>query len=137
MASEVMHLRAQIDEDAEKQHALKLEQLREIAPAEMKLALKTTVEKGASSWVTATPLYDHGTVLHKGDFVDAVYMRYGWTMPDLPIKCGGCQAAFTLQHALDCKVGGFRTIQHNEIRDVFAQVFRDAGHSVETEPPEW
>jgi len=105
-----------------------------MAPAELKFALKTTVEKGASSWVTATPLYDHGTVLHKGDFVDAIYMRYGWTLPDLPATCA-CQSAFTLQHALDCKVGGFRTIQHNEVRDVFAQVFRDAGHTVETEPP--
>ena len=51
----------------------------ELAPDEMKLAMKTTVEKGASSWVTATPLFDHDTVLHKGDFVDAIYMRYGWT----------------------------------------------------------
>jgi hypothetical protein len=95
--------------------------------------MKNTVEKGASSWVTATPLYDHGTVLHKGDFVDAVYMRYGWILPDLPVKCP-CGSAFSLQHALDCKLGGFRTIQHNEVRDVFAQVMRDCGHVVETEP---
>ena len=135
LSAQVTHLRAQIEEDAEKLQALKLKELAERAPAELKLALKTTVEKGASSWVTATPLYDHGTVLHKGDFVDAVYMRYGWTLPDLPIKCSGCQCAYTLQHALECKVGGFRTIQHNEVRDVFAQVFRDAGHTVETEPP--
>ena len=31
-------------------------------------------------------------------------------------------------------IGGYRTIQHNEVRDVFAQVMRDAGHIVETEP---
>jgi len=134
IAAQVMSLKSQIDEDAEKIQALKLKELTESAPEEMKLALKTTLEKGASSWVTATPLYDHGTVLHKGDFVDAIYMRYGWTLPDLPTTCSGCQCAFTLQHALECKVGGFRTIQHNEVRDVFAQVFRDAGHTVETEP---
>jgi hypothetical protein len=134
IASQVLSVRSQIDDAAEKIQALKLQELIEFAPDEMKLALKTTVEKGASSWVTATPLYDHGTVLHKGDFVDAVYMRYGWTLPDLPTTCSGCQSAFTLQHALECKVGGFRTIQHNEVRDVFAQVFRDAGHTVETEP---
>jgi len=92
-----------------------------------------TIEKGASSWVTATPLYDHGTVLHKGDFVDAIYMRYGWTLPDLPVTCQ-CHASYNLQHALDCKLGGFRTIQHNEVRDVIAQVMRDAGHIPETEP---
>src|SRR3978361_2261897 len=31
-------------------------------------------------------------------------------------------------------IGGFRVIQHNEVRDVFAQLFRDAGHTVEVEP---
>ena len=31
-------------------------------------------------------------------------------------------------------MGGDRTMQHNEVRDVFAQVMRDAGHVVETEP---
>ena len=94
----------------------------------MKQALKITAEKGASSWVTATPLYDHGTILHKGDFVDAIYMRYGWTLPNLSTDCICQKSAFTLQHALDCKIGGFRVIQHNEVRDVFAQLFRDAGH---------
>ena len=61
-------------------------------------------------------------------------MRYGWTLPDLPVTCP-CGTAFSLQHALDCKLGGFRTIQHNEVRDIFAQAMRDAGHTVESEPP--
>jgi len=134
LATQVKHLRAQIDESVDKKQALRLKQLIERADDGMKFALKVSAEKGASSWVTATPLFDHGTVLHKGDFVDAIYMRYGWTLPDLPVRCGCQQAAFSLQHALDCKTGGYRTIQHNEVRDVFAQVFRDAGHTVETEP---
>ena len=50
------------------------------APDEMKLALKACSEKGASSWVTAVPTYDHGTVLHNGEFVDAVCIRYGPTV---------------------------------------------------------
>ena len=87
IATEVFHLKQQIEEETEKLQKLKLQQLMEMAPPEMKLALKSTTEKGASSWVTATPLYDYGTVLHKGDFVDAVYMRYGWILPDLPTKC--------------------------------------------------
>ncbi|MEO7176741.1 MAG: reverse transcriptase domain-containing protein [Saprospiraceae bacterium] len=134
IASEVKHLRMRIDEDTEKLQKLKLESLLSEAPHELKSAMKMTIEKGASSWVTATPLYDHGTILHKGDFVDSIYMRYGWLLPDLPVKCP-CNAAYSLQHALDCKLGGFRTIQHNEVRDVIAQVMRDAGHVVETEPP--
>ena len=40
-----------------------------------------------------------------------------------------------MQHALDCMLGGFRTIQHNEVRDVLAQAMREAGHkAVEVEP---
>ena len=81
---------------------LKLETLLAKAPHEMQSAMKMTVEKGAASWVTATPRHS----LHKGDFIDAIYMRYGWLLPDLPINCQ-CHAAYSLQHVLDCKLGGF------------------------------
>ena len=41
----------------------------------------------------------------------------------------------SLQHALDCRTGGLRIIQHNEVRDTIAQCMRDAGHTaVEIEP---
>ena len=101
----------------------------------MKIALKAAGEKGASSWMTAVPSYDHGTILHKRDFVDACYMRYGWDLLDLPLSCGACGGPFSLQHSLDCQHGGLRQIQHNEVRDVMAQVMRDAGYTtVETEP---
>ena len=44
-------------------------------------------------------------------------------------------AAFSLQHALDCRLGGLRIIQHNEVRDTLAKCMREAGHiAVETEP---
>jgi hypothetical protein len=91
-------------------------------------------EKGASSWVSASPSHDHDTVLSKADFLDAVYIRYGWTLPNLPDECP-CGATFDVQHALDCMRGGYRTIQHNEVRDVLASVMKEAGFkAVETEP---
>jgi hypothetical protein len=112
----------------------KNEEEEEAASPEMKLCLKVACEKGASSWITAAPSYDHHTVLHKGDFVDAIYMRYGWTIPDLPLVCA-CGENFSVQHSLDCLFGGYRTIQHNEVRDVLAQAMREAGHTaVEVEP---
>src|ERR1700709_425890 len=89
--------------------------------------------KGASSWVTACPSYDHGTVLHKGQFVDACYIRYGWALLDLPVSCA-CGTAFSLQHALDCRLGGMH-YSDNEVRDTIAQCMREAGHNaVEIEP---
>ena len=123
-----------VDGENESREKAKLDDILENAPAELKLALRAATEKGASSWVTATPSFDHGTVLHKGEFTDAVYIRYGWPMLNLPATCA-CGATFDIQHALDCKLGGLRTIQHNEVRDVIAQCMREAGHSlVEVEP---
>jgi hypothetical protein len=131
---EVKMLRMDVDKENEDRNKAKLETIVEHAPPELKLALKAASEKGASSWVTATPSYDHGTVLHKGEFTDAVYIRYGWTLLNLPTTCA-CGTAFNVQHALDCKLGGLRTIQHNEVRDVLAQCMREAGHTlVEVEP---
>ena len=51
----------------------------------------------------------------------------------LPIKCDGCSANFTLQHALDCKTGGLVIQRHYEVRDclgdmaaqVWSQVVRE------------
>ena len=46
-----------------------------------------------------------------------------------------CDSAFSVQHALDCMIGGYRTIQHNEVRDVVAKLMKEAGHTaVEVEP---
>jgi len=131
---EVKGLRCEVDKENESRNRAKLELILENAPPELKLALKAASEKGASSWVTAVPSYDHGTVLHKGEFTDAAYIRYGWTMLNLPTTCA-CGTPFNIQHALDCKLGGLRTIQHNEVRDVLAQCMREAGHTlVEVEP---
>jgi hypothetical protein len=44
-------------------------------------------------------------------------MRYGITPSDLPAQCDGCDARFTLQHALGCKKGGLVIFRHNEMRD--------------------
>ena len=127
-------MRGDVDVENEARHKDSLKLILNGAPAELKLALQAATEKGASSWVTAAPSFDHGTVLHKGEFTDAIYIRYGWPLLNLPTTCA-CGASFDVQHALDCKLGGLRTIQHNEVRDVLAQCMREAGHSlVEVEP---
>ena len=41
---------------------------------------------------------------------------------DLPSKCDDCGASLTLQHALDCKVGGLVIQRHNEIRDCIGDI---------------
>ena len=44
-------------------------------------------EKGASSWLTALPIEQHGFALHKGAFRDALSLRYNWPPSNLPTNC--------------------------------------------------
>ena len=87
LADEVKVLRKVLEAERDQGHRDKLKLLREEASATMRVCLKIAVEKGASSWVSASPSYDHDTVLSKADFIDAVYIRYGWTLPNLPDIC--------------------------------------------------
>src|SRR5690606_11260196 len=45
-----------------------------------------------------------------------------------------CDISFSTSVALDCLIGGFRTLQHNEVRDLVADVVREAQYKVEVEP---
>ena len=96
--------------------------------------IQNASEKGASSWVTAIPLYDHSTVLHKGEFRDAMRLRYGWDLEGLQGYCG-CGHEFDVQHAMQCMYGGFRGLMHNEVVHVFKHAFEEAGYKdVRLEP---
>ena len=37
-------------------------------------------EKGASTWLTAFPIDEHGLAMHKVAFRDSLSLRYGWPM---------------------------------------------------------
>ena len=86
----------------------------ELTPTLQK-AMDLARERGSSSWLTSLPLEEHGFVLHKGAFVDALALRYGWVPSRTPSSCE-CGASFTVEHVLSCPRGGFPSIRHNEIR---------------------
>ena len=69
----------------------------------------------------------------KGDFHDAVCLRYEWSLPHLPMECI-CGASFTVDHAFTCPHGGFPTLRHNEIRDITAQLMPEVCPNVASEP---
>lgn len=75
LADEMKSLRAEVDKAMDERFKTKLTRILENAPNELKEAVRASSEKGASSWVTACPSYDYGTVLHKGEFVDACSIR--------------------------------------------------------------
>ncbi|XP_066928263.1 uncharacterized protein [Clytia hemisphaerica] len=88
----------------------------------------------ASIWLSALPLKSEGFNLSKREFVDAIFIRYGWPPNRLPTECI-CGAAFHVDHALCCKVGGLITLRHNEIRDVTAELLSTVCKDVRKEPP--
>ena len=62
-------------------------------------------ERGASSWLSGRPVEEHGFVLHKAAFRDAIALQYGWDPLDLPTDCA-CGETFSSSHALSCPNGG-------------------------------
>jgi hypothetical protein len=104
------------------------------SPAPLQRAIAVARQKGASSWLTAIPNLEHETTLHKGDFLDAIYIRYGWDILSLPEECA-CGQKFNIQHSLDCNLGGYRSFQHNEVRDLVAECLKETKfQAVEVEP---
>lgn len=79
---------------------------------EMKRNMVMAREKGTSSWLTVLPIAEYDFALHKGDFRDALCIRYNWNPPRLPSQCA-CGLGFSLSHAMDCSKGGFPSKRHN------------------------
>ena len=90
-------------------------------------------EKGVSSWLTALPLVQHDFALHKGDFRDAIAMRYNWPLQRVPESCA-CGQPFSVHHALICRCGGYVTHRHNQVQDLTASLLREVSTNVTVEP---
>ena len=91
------------------------------------------MEKGASSWLTAIPIKDLGFDLNKAQFWDAIKLRHDWEITDLPSVCV-CGEAFSVDHAMICRRGGFVIQRHNELRDLEAEMLDMVCYDVEVEP---
>ena len=108
-------------------------EVRQQLTQQQKRLMECATEKGASAWVTTLPIDDHGFFLHKGDFRDALCLRYGWPVSGLPQKCC-CGSVFSIDHAMTCHKGGYPSIRHNEIRDVSANLLSEICHNTCVEP---
>ena len=80
-------------------------------------AMDLNSEKGSSSWLTVLTFHDQGFHLNKREFWDAIHLRYGWTLPNIPDHCV-CGESFSPDHAMICCHGGLTFVHHNEIRDI-------------------
>ena len=109
------------------------ERIKEMAPRKTQRALDLATEKGSSAWLTVLPLQDLGFNLNKREFRDAVKLRYDWPVEDIPSTCASGEA-FTVDHSTICKLGGFITQRHNELRDLEAEFLSMVCSDVEIEP---
>lgn len=57
----------------------------------------------ASHWLTTIPNGADHTDLSSNQLRDALTLRYGLTLKDLPLKCDGCDSQMNLTHALTVK----------------------------------
>ena len=78
------------------------------------------------AWLTVQPSTVNGTEVGAQEWQDAAFLRYSLDPPDLPKYCYGCNARFSICHALNCKRGGLVTALHNELRDGVADLAGEA-----------
>ena len=109
------------------------ESIAESLSSEKKRRLECITESGASSWLTALPLQRYGFFLDKQSFRDALFLRYGFRLSNLPATCV-CGFTFSVEHALSCGHGGFVIMRHNDVRDVTADLLKVACNDVKVEP---
>ena len=111
-----------------------LEEIRNLLPdPKLKRCIELAGEKGAGAWLTALPLQSMGYVLNKQEFRDATCLRYGWKIPNTPSYCG-CKTKNSVDHTLNCKLGGYVNMRHNNIRDFEATLLREVCKDVKVEP---
>ena len=99
----------------------------------MKCAIYIAAQKGAPSWLSSLLVAVHGFDLRKRSFQDAICLRYGWTMPNLPFACV-CEANFSLNNALQCHIRDFPILRHNEVQDLLANLLKEVCDDVKLEP---
>ena len=88
---------------------------------------------GASIWLSSLPLKSESFSLSKREFNDGLYLRYGWNLKNLPSECV-FKSKYSADHALSCRIGGFVTLRHDEMRDLSTDLLSTVCKVVRKEP---
>ena len=126
-------IRSRLRSDKRKYTIERAKHLREVLTPSLQHSFDLAGERGASVWLSTLPIEANGFALHKSAFRDALCLRYGWTLRDLPSRCV-CGNEGTVDHLLSCPNGGFPSIRHNELRDITATLLSEVCNNVTIEP---
>ena len=107
-------------------------EVRENLPATKQRVVHLLNETDSSSRLTALPLGEHGFNLNKGEFRDALSLRYGWQLENIAHHCV-CGTSLSTDHAMICPHGGMTIVRHNEIRDLTADWLNEVCSETEKE----
>ena len=126
-ASQVIH--------QETQHSAKsrAEEIFSTLPSKHQRLMDLNREPCASSWLNALPLNDHGFHLTKGEFRDALSVRYDWPLKNISRLCA-CGNPFSIDHSMIFRYGGLTIQRHNNIRDLTCSLLEEECNDVQSEP---
>ena len=129
--AETLKIKKQVEKDKLQKVEQQTKDVLQESSEEMQRAVKSSQEKGSSSWLSIIPLKEMGFTLNKKEFHDAVSLRYDWKIKDIPSKCV-CGERFDVNHAMICMKGGFVVQRHNELRDLEDELLNLVCKDVET-----
>ena len=132
-AAKMKEIITQLKTEKEENMITQLEEIKTLLNESDQRTLELAGEKGAGAWLTLLPLESTGYVLNKVEFRDAICLRYDKKIPGTPSYCA-CGEKNSTNHTLNCKLGGFVTMRHNNIRDVEASLLRGICKDVRIEP---
>lgn len=85
--------------------------------AQLQECLNNQSEPNKRIWLSVTPNTLAGTELIKDEWRDSACCRYNMRPEFIPKYCDGCGKEASINHILNCRIGGLIICRHNEVKN--------------------